>query len=91
MADWKFVTNHGHVLALIAEVSQITEREMSDRLGITERSVQRIISDLEKENYISREKVGRRNRYTVNPAAPFRRANNRHGPIEELLRLMTEG
>ena len=65
MADWKFITNHGAVLALIHQNERITSREVASRLGITERSVGRILSDLEGEGYIIRTREGRSNRYSV--------------------------
>ena len=39
---------------------------MAATLGITERSVLRIISDLEYEGYLKRKRDGRSNRYNLN-------------------------
>ena len=49
MSQWTFITNHGAVLSLVAERGQITAREIGYKLDLTERSVHRIISDLETE------------------------------------------
>ena len=51
MPSWTFITNHGAVLTLIAEREQVTARAIADNLNITERSVHRIITDLENEGY----------------------------------------
>jgi DNA-binding Lrp family transcriptional regulator len=47
-------------------------REISERVGMTERQAHRVLADLVEEGYLTREKVGRRNRYRVNRAAPMR-------------------
>lgn len=44
----------------------MTTRNLSLQVGITERSVQRILAELEDSGVVSRSKEGRRNRYDVN-------------------------
>jgi predicted HTH transcriptional regulator len=83
--QWTFITNHGAVLALVGQSHQITAREIASRLGITERTVLRIIKDLESEGYIERKKAGRANHYTVNRDLPLRRLDQRDGSVAELL------
>ena len=63
---WGFLTNHAHVLLSVAHDPDARARDIADRVGITERAAQRILSDLLAEGYIAKEKVGRRNRYSVN-------------------------
>ncbi|MBI2872423.1 MAG: winged helix-turn-helix transcriptional regulator [Chloroflexi bacterium] len=91
MANWGFVTNHGAVLALISEHRQITAREIALRLGITERSVHRIIADLEREGYIQRERVGRFNWYEVNSDLPLRHPEMRDIAVGKLLDALLPG
>ena len=86
MADWTFITNHGAVLALVARHGQITAREIADRLSITERSVHRIIGDLESAGYLERNREGRVNWYRVRHDLPLRRDRI---PVGELLRVLT--
>ncbi|MEX2598991.1 MAG: MarR family transcriptional regulator, partial [Dehalococcoidia bacterium] len=71
MSEWAFITNHGAVLALVAEHGQITAREIAVRLNITERSVHRIIADLENSGYLERHKEGRANWYRVQHDQPL--------------------
>jgi DNA-binding transcriptional ArsR family regulator len=71
MSNWHFVTNHWNVLTQIAKHPRITMREIAAHLGITERAVFRIISDLETEGYLTRARDGRVNHYTVNPDLPL--------------------
>jgi DNA-binding IclR family transcriptional regulator len=60
-----FLSNHARVLALVAAEADVRLREVALRLGITERAVQRIVADLEREGLLSRAREGRRNRYQV--------------------------
>lgn len=82
---WTFITNHGAVLALIGQSEKVTAREIAARLGITERTVLRIIKDLETEGYIQIKKDGRVNKYTVNMNKPLRRPDQRDNRVAELL------
>lgn len=88
MTTWTFITNHGAVLALIGQYGQITAREIASDLGITERSVMRIIKDLESEGYIARKREGRVNIYEVNPDVPLRRRDKRYVMIGDLLKIL---
>jgi hypothetical protein len=63
VADWKFITNHAQVLLCVAHDPEIRLREVAEACGITERAAHRIVADLEEAGYISRERIGRRNRY----------------------------
>ena len=45
--EWTFLSNHGHVLLCIAQEPEIRLRDVAERVGITERAVQRIVADLE--------------------------------------------
>ncbi|MAT99818.1 MAG: transcriptional regulator [Anaerolineaceae bacterium] len=89
MSSWTFITNHGAVLALIGKHGQITVREIAAELGITERSVMRIIKDLQTEGYILKERQGRANRYQVNAQATLRRQETRDIVVSELLQVLT--
>jgi DNA-binding Lrp family transcriptional regulator len=83
--DWTFLTNHAHVLLVIARDRNLRLRDIADLVGITERTAVGIVSDLEDEGYIRREKVGRRNRYILNPDRPLRHPLESHHEVGELL------
>lgn len=82
---WTFLTNHAHVLVCIAEDPDIRGRDIAARVGITERAAQAIVADLATGGYVTRTRVGRRNRYTVNPDAPLRHPLEHEHTIGELL------
>jgi DNA-binding IclR family transcriptional regulator len=63
---WTFVTNHTQVLLCLAENPDVRLRDVAETVGITERAAQRILADLVEAGYVARDRVGRRNRYTVN-------------------------
>jgi hypothetical protein len=88
VSAWTFLSNHFHVLLLVAREPQITLREVADRVGITERAVQRIVADLEAGNYLDRERLGRRNRYKVHPEVPLRHPVVAHRDIGALIELV---
>jgi predicted transcriptional regulator len=85
---WTFVTNHALVLLRIAQDPEIRLRDVAASVGITERAVQRIISDLEAGGYLSRTRVGRRNRYQVRGDMPFRHPSQRHHEVGQLLAVL---
>lgn len=85
---WTFLSNHAHVLLVIAQDPEIRLRDVADRVGITERAVQRIVADLEAGNYLERERTGRRNRYRVHPELPLRHPVEAHRDIGALLALI---
>jgi DNA-binding MarR family transcriptional regulator len=85
MGEWKFVTSHALVLVYLAKHPQMTARELSNSIGITERAVRKIIADLEAEGYFRKEKEGRRVRYHINPKLPFRHHTQKDKAIEKLL------
>ena len=72
MAEWSFITNHGLVLATVAKHPQSTAREIGDIVGITERAAHKIINDLDKSGYITKTKVGRRNKYKIHSDMPLK-------------------
>jgi MarR family len=79
--SWTLLTGHGHVLVEIARNPGARIRDISAAAGITERTVQAIVADLEAAGYLTRTRTGRRTRYTVNPDSPFRH------PTQEGLRV----
>jgi DNA-binding MarR family transcriptional regulator len=90
MPDWKFITNHGAVLLLISQKERITARKLAQRVGITERSVLKIIKDLENDGYLSKERVGRENVYEVNSQQALRHQEVRDVQVGELVDVLSK-
>ena len=85
---WTFLTNHGHVLVCIATDPDVRGRDVAARVGITERAAQAIITDLVDGGYVTRTRIGRRNRYQVNPDGPLHHPCEQPHSIGDLLRLV---
>jgi predicted transcriptional regulator len=83
---WKFLTNHAQVLACIAHDPGVLLREISERVGITERAAHRIVTELTDGGYITRERNGRRNQYTIQPGLPL---PDRLGRVQRISDLLT--
>lgn len=87
-SDWTFLTNHSHVLFCLAADPEIRLRDVADRVGITERAVQRIVTELEDSGYIKRQRQGRRNTYEVHDHRPLRHPIESHRNVADLLQLI---
>lgn len=85
---WTFLTNYAHVLVLMAKDPMVRTRQLAERVGITERAVQRIVADLSREGYVSRQRIGRRNRYVIHREKPLRHPVEQWFTVGDLLRLM---
>lgn len=85
---WRFVTNHGHVLACIAADSGARLRDIAATVGITERTAAQIVKDLEQAGYLTRTRVGRNNRYEVHDELPLRHPQHRHHTVGDLIRFL---
>jgi hypothetical protein len=87
--QWTLLTGHGHVLVEIARNPQARIRDISPVVGLTERTVQAIVADLEAGGYLTRARVGRRTQYTVNPDSPFRHSAQEGLQVGPLLDVLT--
>lgn len=83
---WTFLTNHAHVLIAVSRDPELRQRDISQLVGITEGAVQRILQELEDDGYIERERIGRRNRYTVRPGRPLRHSLEAGHTVDEIIR-----
>jgi DNA-binding MarR family transcriptional regulator len=82
---WRFVTNHAHVVACIAADPDARLRDIALSVGITERTAAQIVSDLEHDGYLTKSRIGRRNRYELHSELPLRHPQHRHHTIGELV------
>ena len=87
-SNWTFLTNHTHTLVVLSRDPQMRIRDLADEIGITERAVQRILSELVGEGVLRVKKVGRRNQYTINRKMKLRHSLESSHRIGELLDLL---
>jgi hypothetical protein len=88
MAQWTLLSSHGQVLLCIARDPEVRLRDIALQVGVTERSVFGIVSDLAKDGYIVKEREGRRNRYEIQPSLPLPEAPDRVEVIGEVLNVL---
>jgi DNA-binding transcriptional ArsR family regulator len=87
--SWTFLTNHAHVLLCLAREPEVRMRDIANLVGVTERAVQRIISDLEEAGHIARVRCGRRNNYEIRADLPLRHPIEEHVRVSALVDFVT--
>jgi DNA-binding transcriptional regulator PaaX len=60
-------------------------RDIAAFVGITERAAATIVSDLVEAGYLTRTRIGRRNKYEVHDELPLRHPLHRHHTVGELI------
>jgi DNA-binding Lrp family transcriptional regulator len=72
----------------LAENPGVRLRDIADRVGITERTAQRLITQLDEAGILTRVKLGRRNSYYIDTSAHLRHPIEEHCTVGELLKLV---
>ncbi|MBV9364950.1 MAG: winged helix-turn-helix transcriptional regulator [Solirubrobacterales bacterium] len=88
MPPFGFLTNHGLALLCIAADPEIRIRDIAAHVQITERAAQRIVADLVRAGYLDRQRVGRRNRYTIQVSLPISLPAQRDIDLNSLLNVL---
>jgi DNA-binding transcriptional regulator PaaX len=86
--SWRFLTNHAHVLQRIAGEPTMRLRDVAASIGITERAAAMIVNDLVEAGYLTRTRVGRRNKYDVHDELPLRHPLHRRHTVGELIQFL---
>lgn len=89
LKTWSFLTNHALVLVAIAQDPGVRLREIGEMVGITERAAYTIVSELTAAGYVSRERRGRRNHYTLRTDLPLPDPLPRERKLGDLLSILT--
>ncbi len=90
-SGWGFLTTHAQVLVCIARDPGVRLREIGAQVGVTERAAFRIVAQLSSAGYLTRQREGRRNRYTINASLPVPDAVARRQSLGELLEILASG
>jgi predicted transcriptional regulator len=85
---WRFLSNHTQVMLYLNRNPDARIQDLARTIGISDRAAQGIVTDLTETGYITRERIGRRNRYTVNPNIAMRHPAQHGHDIGELLELL---
>ncbi|MFK0286902.1 helix-turn-helix transcriptional regulator [Streptomyces sp. NPDC090499] len=81
---WYLLTNHARVLVIIAREAAPLLRDIAEECGITERTVQSIVTDLEQAGYPRREREGRCTRYSLRLDSSPKHPAEAHVSVREL-------
>ncbi|MFD0480429.1 hypothetical protein ACFQ0B_79115 [Nonomuraea thailandensis] len=65
-------------------------RDLARHIGITERGVQKILTDLHQAGYLTRERVGRRTHYSLNLEEHFRYPTEAGLPVRLLIDIFVD-
>ena len=87
-STWNFLSNYAHTLICLAEDPRARMRDVSGRVGITERAAMRIVADLEDAGILTRHKEGRRNRYEIHEEQHLRHSLESHCTVGSLLSMV---
>ena len=82
---WTFLSNHAHVLIVLARQPDLRMRDVAERVGVSERAVQRIVADLVSGGCLEAIRVGRRNHYRIHEDVRLRHPIEAHHTIGELI------
>jgi len=85
---WTFLSNHAHVLVCLATDPDARLRDVALKVGITERAVLKILSDLEHGGVIARDRDGRRNHYRLFLDRPLRHPLESHRTVASLVSMV---
>ena len=85
--NWTFLSNHAHVVIALAKDATLRVRDLAEQVGITERAVTQIVSDLEAAGVLAKERTGRRNMYHIDETVPLRHPVESHRTVGDILRL----
>lgn len=63
------LTKHAQVLLCVSRDPHMRLRDIAECVGVTERSTQQLVCELEESGYLTRRREGRRNAYEVHADA----------------------
>jgi predicted transcriptional regulator of viral defense system len=84
----ELLTNHAHVLLCVARDPQMRLRDIADCVGVTERSAQQLVCELEEGGYLTKKRSGRRNVYSVEADVRLPNELERGAKLADLLSLL---
>jgi len=82
---WTFLSHHAHVLIALADNPELTLDQLAAITGVTTRSVVNVLNDLVDAGYVSKERLGRKNHYTIDLASPLRHQTSADKKVGDLI------
>ena len=88
MKEWNFITIHGLVLLYISRNQQCTMKEMAAAINVTERTIKRVLEDLDTAGHITWQRTGKGNIYEMNSTKRLKHELTRDVMVGDLLKLL---
>lgn len=85
---WTFLSHHAHLLIALDSLDHKTIDQLAAEIGITSRSVAKLLNDLVAGGYVNKHKVGRQNHYSINRDALLRHQTSAHKSVGDLLKAL---
>lgn len=85
MPAWTFLTDHAHVLVLLARDPRGDVPALAEGTGLDVPTVARILTDLQDAGYVRRDHRGEVTYTTIDRAKPLRHPIEAHHPVGRLL------
>ena len=67
--EWAFRSSHEMVFVYVTRYPDSTNRQIALSIDLDEKTVHRILRELEGKGYLVKVRIGRRTSYTINPKA----------------------
>lgn len=85
---WTFLSHHAHLLIALDSTEHKTMDQLAAEIGLTSRSVAKLLNDLIAGGYVQKHKVGRLNHYSINRDAALRHQTSAHKNVGDLLKAL---
>ncbi len=82
---WTFLTDHAHVLVLLARDPRSEPEAIADELGVDLDIIEEVFTDLEEGGYIRRERKGGKVFTYIDREQPLRHSVEKHHPVGRLI------
>ena len=85
MHEWTFLTDHAHVLVLLARVPRTPVTGLADTLGRSEQEIDGILADLQESGYVERRSGNDMTIHVLDRSRPLRHPVEAHHSVGRLL------
>ncbi|MGO9900962.1 MAG: AsnC family transcriptional regulator [Solirubrobacteraceae bacterium] len=85
MIYWTFLTDHAHVLVLLARDPRTDPQTLANELGVDLDIIEQVLDDLEEGGYIRREQKGAKLYTYIDRDKPLRHTVEKHHPVGRLI------
>lgn len=89
--SWTFLSNHGHVVVQLSQNPALKVSELAQNIGVTERHIRSVLTDLREAGYLEVTRQGRQNHYRLKANLPLRHDAESNRALADLLAVFKPG